>query len=50
MRRFLSLNTRGNIVDYSRVENPAALNRWAGNRVIVLAFVAALLIDPFDAG
>ena len=32
-----------NLVDYSRVESPAALNRWAGNRLLVLPIVTATL-------
>lgn len=32
-----------NVVDYARVDNPAALHLWAGNRLLLLALIAALL-------
>jgi len=32
-----------NLVDYSRVENPAALHRWAGNRLLALPILSATL-------
>lgn len=28
-----------NVVDYSQVRDPASLHAWAGNRLLVLAFV-----------
>jgi hypothetical protein len=32
-----------NLVDYSKVSNPDALNRWAGNRLLALPFLSAVL-------
>jgi hypothetical protein len=32
-----------NLVDYSKVSNPDALNRWAGNRLLTLPVVSAAL-------
>ena len=32
-----------NLVDYRRVTNPAALHRWAGQRLIAVAALVALL-------
>ena len=32
-----------NIVEYTKVKDPAALHAWAGNRLLLLAFIVAML-------
>lgn len=32
-----------NIVEYAKVKDPVALHRWAGNRLLVLSLIVALL-------
>lgn len=39
--RFAGTSRILNIVDYSRVADPAALHRWAGNRLLLLPAVSA---------
>ncbi len=41
--RFAGAAKALNLVDYSKINDPAALHCWAGNRLLVLAFATAVL-------